>query len=342
MPRARSGGEVSSPPPRLLLHPAPERSGPRSGGRPGCHRPAPRRAPVACAARRPLPPATRTHGPAEGRAPPRAAPRPAGEPGARRADTTKRPAPPAALFAAGPEPSPLPQPRAAAAARPSPADLRSPQPPRHAAAAAAPYLGFPSLQLLQPLLVLHGVCAGEQSVTGGGRRGPPRPLPSAGAHTIAVPSRPASQRRQLPWRGHRRRHLHLHVNTRPGKVTLWPRAPPPAASRSSPRAPAAPSAPAPAPPGRLAAGPAAAAPGEAGLRPSGRAGSTHLRRGPSGSQRRARPQAPRRGRTEAAAGTPPSAPLLAPAGGRAGGFLSPQKNCSGKTPAICCCSDTKV
>ncbi|XP_064266135.1 uncharacterized protein LOC135294585 [Passer domesticus] len=160
-----------------------------------------------------------------------------------------------------------------------------------------------------------------------------RVLPAAGAGARPAPSpqpgrtrslsgpvrpRPASQRRQLPWRGHRRRHLQLHVNTRPGKVTcgrplLLP--PPPA---PPPRALAAPgpSARRRPPPARLSPSPAGAAPGGEGSTPAGRG----RRRG-------------QRART-APVGTPPSTPLSTPPrpAGRGGGSRCPQKNSAAEAP----------
>lgn len=123
----------------------------------------------------------------------------------------------------GPAPSPAAAPLRRRTARPGPAPLTAfpaltPPSPRHATASFS-YLGFPSLQLLQPLLVLHGVCAGEQVLRAGGGGAGPAPSPRPGrTRRCPLRARPASHR-QLPRRGHRRRHLQLHVNTRPGKVT---------------------------------------------------------------------------------------------------------------------------
>lgn len=122
--------------------------------------------------------------------------RPGAQPGPRRAGErgaggTKRLLRPRLCSRRGPAPSPCrspaPPPHRAAPLTTSPA--LTPLCPRHHTASSS-YLSFPSLQLLQPLLILHGVCTGEQGVTGSRRRGSPRALPSAGAHTLAVRSGP--------------------------------------------------------------------------------------------------------------------------------------------------------
>lgn len=61
---------------------------------------------------------------------------------------------------------------------------RSPQPPRPRRAAAASHLSFASLQLLQPLLVLHGVCAGRAERYGRRQAGTP---PSAETRAARCP-----------------------------------------------------------------------------------------------------------------------------------------------------------
>lgn len=111
-------------------------------------------------------PAAGWHGGREGRR--------EGDPGQHKAHPA-----PEALFAAGPPPS-----RARPSRAGSPAATPVPVPssgPRPRPAAAAPHLGFPSLQLLQPLLVLHGARAGTAARYRRREAGPLRPQPGHAA-----------------------------------------------------------------------------------------------------------------------------------------------------------------
>lgn len=239
MPRVWSGKEVSSAPPRLLLHLAPpaERAPRRrAGGRRGAAR---------AVTARPwhghlwrVPRTARCYRPpgAEGRRrSPCRSEASGGEPGTRRRDRTKRLLRPRLCSRRGTETSALQQPPSAIA-RPQrlsspgltapPISLSPPRRRRSRRHRLLPWLSQPpaSSAALRPP---WRPCGKAERY---GRRGPPRPFPSTGAHTLDVLSRPVPTRLTAttaavaeppaPPSSSPRKHA-------AGESDVWPPAPPP-------------------------------------------------------------------------------------------------------------------